>query len=161
MGVVIVPTSIEPVTISRARRLRRDMTDGERRLWSELREFRRLYGIHVRRQAPVGPYVADFVIHEHRIAIEVDGQHHFQGDQPLRDRRRDNWFASQGYQVIRLNTGELSESFEGCIVEILHALGLMEDSTTPTPYPSPQGEGVSPASQNPLPLVGRGKGWGS
>ena len=137
------------------------MTDGERRLWSELREFRRLYGIHVRRQAPVGPYVADFVIHEHRIAIEVDGQHHFQGDQPLRDRRRDNWFASQGYQVIRLNTGELSESFEGCIVEILHALGLMEDSTTPTPYPSPQGGGVSPASQNPLPLVGRGKGWGS
>ena len=117
------------------------MTDGERRLWAELREFRRWYGIHVRRQAPVGPYVADFAIHEHRLIIEIDGDHHFQPVGMAQDRARDEWFASQGYRVIRINTGELSDSFEGCIVEILHALGLMEEQGTPTPNPSPQGGG--------------------
>jgi very-short-patch-repair endonuclease len=58
-----MPTAISPAAITRARKLRRDMTDGERKLWSELKEFRRLYGLHVRKQAPIGRYVADFVIH--------------------------------------------------------------------------------------------------
>jgi very-short-patch-repair endonuclease len=139
--VPFVPSAIKPLAISRARKLRRNMTDGERRLWSELREFRRLYGVHVRKQAPIGPYVADFVIHEHCLVIEVDGEHHLTPVGIARDRIRDEWFASQGYRVIRLNTGELSDSFEGCVVEILYELGLMEDQTIPTPNPSPQGGG--------------------
>ena len=142
MGVLAMPSQITGNTISRARRLRRNMTDGERKLWSELREFRRLYGVHVRRQAPVGPFVADFVIHEHKLAIEVDGEHHFTPDGMKKDRQRDDWFASQGYRVLRFNTGELSDSFEGCIVEVLRELGLMEvGDSTPTPSPSPQGGG--------------------
>jgi len=48
------------------------MTDGERRLWEEIREFRRLYGLHVRRQALIGHYIADFAIHERELIIEVD-----------------------------------------------------------------------------------------
>jgi very-short-patch-repair endonuclease len=129
-----MPTSIPAAAISRARKFRREMTEGERRLWSELREFRRWYGIHVRRQAPIGPYIVDFVIHEHHLVIEVDGEHHFLPDRMQRDRHRDEWLASQGYKIIRLNTGELSNSFEGCIVEILGALGLMGDrSSDPSP----------------------------
>ncbi len=102
------------------------MTDGERKLWAELREFRRLYNIHVRRQAPVGPYIADFAVHERRIVIEVDGEHHTLPQQYLRDRQRDCWFAAEGYTVLRFSTGELWDSFDGCIEEILTALGLME-----------------------------------
>jgi very-short-patch-repair endonuclease len=113
------------------------MTDGERKLWSELRQFRRQYGIHVRRQAPIGNYVTDFVVHEPRLVIEVDGEHHFTSDGRVRDRRRDAWFAQEGYQVLRFNTGELSDAFDGCIEEILHALGLLTD--TPNANLSPQG----------------------
>ncbi|WP_318764204.1 DUF559 domain-containing protein [Aminobacter niigataensis] len=40
------------------------MTDGERKLWGELKDFRRLYGLHARKQAPIGPYIVDFVLHE-------------------------------------------------------------------------------------------------
>ena len=134
-----MPTAIDPRTISRARRLRRDMTDGERRLWSELREFRRLYGIHVRRQAPVGPYVVDFAIHERRLIVEVDGQHHFEPDGRRRDRQRDAWFASQGYRVIRISTGELADAFDGCVEQILRALGLMEEQVTPSPLQAEPG----------------------
>ena len=116
------------------------MTDGERRLWAELREFRRWYGIHVRRQAPIGAYVADFVIHVRRLVIEVDGQHHFEPERLLRDRKRDGWLAEQGYRVLRFNTGELSDAFEGCIEEILRELGVTAvKENTPVASPSPQG----------------------
>ncbi|MBN9071973.1 MAG: endonuclease domain-containing protein [Rhizobiales bacterium] len=122
-----MPTAIKPAAISKARKLRREMTAGEQRLWSELREFRRLYGIHVRRQCPIGPYVTDFIIHASKLVIEVDGEHHFLPDRMERDRSRDEWFASQGYRTIRLNTGELSEAFDGCVFEILEALGLTRE----------------------------------
>jgi very-short-patch-repair endonuclease len=142
VGVLIVPTGINPKAIPRARRLRRNMTDGERKLWSELREFRRWYGVHVRRQAPVGPYVADFVVHQFKIVIEVDGEHHFTPEGLAGDLTRDAWLRSQGYKVLRFNTGELSGAFGGCIEEILREQGLMNEvKDTPTPNPSPQGGG--------------------
>ena len=142
MGVRCMATAIDPMVIPRARKWRRNMTDGERKLWTELREFRRWFGVHVRRQAPIGVYVADFVVHEHRLVIEVDGEHHFEPERQNRDRQRDEWLADQGYKVLRFNTGELSETFDGCIEEILRMLGLMEDrKRTPTPKPSPQGGG--------------------
>ncbi|MGN6583014.1 MAG: endonuclease domain-containing protein [Rhizobiaceae bacterium] len=137
-------TAIEPVVIRRARKLRHTMTDGERKLWSELREFRRWYGIHVRRQAPIGNYVVDFVIHEHRIVMEVDGEHHFRPEGVASDRRRDEWLVGQGYKVLRFTTGEIADSFDGCVEEILCELGLMgARADTPTPNPSPQGGGGS------------------
>jgi len=119
------------------------MTDGERRLWAGLRQFRRWYGIYVRRQVPIGKYIADFAIHERRIVIEVDGEHHFELGRRVRDRKRDEWLAGQGYTVLRFNTGELSDSFDGCVEEILRALGQMDRGNTPTPSPSPQGGGES------------------
>jgi very-short-patch-repair endonuclease len=124
-----MPTSVTPAAISRARKLRRNMTDGEPKLWSELKEFRRLYGLHARKQAPIGPYTVDFVIHSKTLVIEVDGEHHFLPDRMVRDARRDDWLATKGYRVLRFTTGELSDSFDGCIEEILRALGLMEAAT--------------------------------
>lgn len=125
MGVsTMSPTAIEPKTISRGRALRRNMTDGEKKLWAELREFRRNYGIHVRRQAPIGPFIADFAIHDHRLVIEVDGEHHFLPEGRERDFRRDEWLTSEGYRVLRFTTGDLSGSFDGCIEEILREVGV-------------------------------------
>jgi very-short-patch-repair endonuclease len=120
-----VPTATKPESIARARKLRRNMTNGEKRLWSELREFRRHYGLHVRKQAPIGPYIVDFVVHERRLVIEVDGEHHELPEQRSRDARRDGWLAQQGYQVVKLKTGELADAFEGCVAEILHVAGLL------------------------------------
>ena len=126
MGVFFVPTSVSPNAITRARRLRRNMTGGERRLWSELKEFKRWYGVHVRKQVPIGPYIADFAIHAALLIIGVDGKHHFTLDGLARDARRDEWLQNLGYRILRFNTGELSDSFDGCVTEILRELGLME-----------------------------------
>ncbi|HZD90033.1 MAG TPA: DUF559 domain-containing protein, partial [Pseudolabrys sp.] len=48
-----------PLSTSRARHMRREQTDAERKLWLLLRD-RRLGGAKFRRQAPIGPYIADF-----------------------------------------------------------------------------------------------------
>lgn len=120
-----MPTAIKPESIARARKLRRNMTAGEKRLWSGLREFRRNYGLHVRKQAPVGPYIVDFVIHEKRLVVEVGGEHHEFPEQRSRDARRDEWLAQQGYQIVRLRSGDLADAFDGCVAEILLAVSML------------------------------------
>ena len=101
------------------------MTDGEKRLWNELRDFRRLYGIHVRKQVPIGPYVADFAIQSAKLIIEVDGHFHTELARRTKDEERDAWLMQAGYRVLRFTTGELDAARDGCIEEILRELGLM------------------------------------
>lgn len=62
-------------TLAKAKRLRRDMTDAERKLWTALRGSK-LNSAKFRRQQPIGPFVADFVCQEHRLIIEADGGQH-------------------------------------------------------------------------------------
>ena len=134
-----MPTPVTPNAIAKARKLRKRMTEGERKLWAELREFRRLYGLHARKQAPMGPYVVDFVIHAKTQVIEVDGEHHFLPDRIAADGRRDAWLRSNGYRVLRFTTGDLCDSFDGYIEEILRGLGLMDgderDDRSSYPHP--------------------------
>src|SRR5271169_2746959 len=59
----------------RGRALRREMTEAERRIWRILRA-RQIDGYRFRRQVPLGRYIADFVCHEARVIVEVDGGQH-------------------------------------------------------------------------------------
>ncbi len=63
------------VTLKRAKTLRRDLTDTERKLWGLLRS-RQLRGAKFRRQQPIGPYIADFVCQEAGLIVEADGGQH-------------------------------------------------------------------------------------
>lgn len=121
-----MPSLVEKATIARARRLRHAMTGGEQKLWSHLKEFRKLYGLHVRKQVPIGPYVVDFAIHAERLVIEVDGHFHEEPDRAAKDAARDSWLRRAGYRVLCFRTGDLDDSFDGCIEEILGQLGLMK-----------------------------------
>ena len=123
MGVAM-PTKVTPAAITRSRQMRRNLTGGEAKLWSELKQFRRLYGLHVRRQVPIGPYFADFAIQSRKLIIELDGEHHFQPGGLERDMKRDAWLSELGYRTLRITTGELSENLDGCIETILRELGL-------------------------------------
>src|SRR5207244_2703982 len=51
---------------SRARALRQNMTEAERRVWQILRS-QQMQGYKFRRQVPIGDYIADFVCHEARL----------------------------------------------------------------------------------------------
>lgn len=95
------PTSTPAAQIARARDLRRDATPRERALWQELRQLNRQLGTHFRRQAPIGPYIADFAEFGRRLMIELDGGHHALAPQAGHDRRRDDWLGAQGFRVLR------------------------------------------------------------
>ncbi|VAV88545.1 hypothetical protein MNBD_ALPHA08-1059 [hydrothermal vent metagenome] len=119
------PTALNPTIITRAQTLRHNTTNGEKRLWSELRKFRKHYHLHVRKQVPIGPYIADFAIHSKKIIVEVDGQQHLSSKGLARDKKRDAWFSEQGYRVLRFNTGELIKNLHGCVEKILHEVGAV------------------------------------
>ena len=80
-----------------AKSLRREMTDGERLLWHRLRgeqlEFK------LRRQHPLGAYVADFACLALRLIVELDGSQH--ADQQAYDAKRDLFFRNSGFEVMR------------------------------------------------------------
>ena len=126
MGVVDADMTISrnKRQIARARRLRRTMTDGERKLWRELRLFKQTYTIHVRRQVPIGNYVVDFAIPSHNLIVELDGEHHFTPQGRALDQNRDAKLAALGYRIHRINTGELDDNLDGCIETLLRELGV-------------------------------------
>lgn len=87
-------------TNTRARELRWNMTDAERKLWAALRR-RQILGYRFRRQQPIGPYIADFFCPEAKLIIEVDGSQHGEELQALDDKRRTEWLEKNGYRVLR------------------------------------------------------------
>ena len=91
-----------PVPTQRnARRLRRQMTPPETRLWVRLR-IRRPGAPAIRRQHAIGPYVLDFYCPAVKLCIEVDGWGHNMGDQPQHDEARDAWLEKQGIETLRI-----------------------------------------------------------
>ena len=103
----------------RARALRSNLTDAERKLRSALRR-RALDGHRFRRQHPLGPYIVDFVCLEQRLIVEVDGgQHAVRKEQ---DDARTLWLESDGYRVLRLWNNEVLTNIEGCVHVIRTAL---------------------------------------
>jgi very-short-patch-repair endonuclease len=86
--------------IAFARKLRGDMSPPEVMVWVHLR--RRRDGMAFRRQHPFGPYVLDFYCAQARLAVEIDGEHHYYEDQQRKDAARDAWLASQGIETLRI-----------------------------------------------------------
>jgi very-short-patch-repair endonuclease len=82
----------------RARRLRRDQTEPEALLWEALRAGR-LEGWKWRRQAPVGPFVVDFLCLRASIVVELDGGVH--AEQLEYDGRREAYLKRLGLKVLR------------------------------------------------------------
>ncbi len=103
----------------RARRLRRDQTDAEQRLWSRLR--RNTLGKGFRRQHPVGRYIVDFVCLECRLIIEADGGQHSE-DRVRHDELRTRWLEERGYKVIRFWNNDILADTDGVIELIVIAL---------------------------------------
>ncbi|MGJ0510311.1 MAG: endonuclease domain-containing protein [Methylocystis sp.] len=107
------------------------MSEAERKLWHALRGHR-FHGLQFRRQAPCGPYVADFLCHGARLIVEVDGATHSTDDELRRDAARDRWLAANGFSVLRVTNGQVYSEFEG----VLETIRLRAEALTPPPQPS-------------------------
>lgn len=90
--------------IRRARKLRKDATPQERKLWYE---FLRNHPARFRRQQPLGFYIVDFYCPTARLVVELDGSGHYEPEQIEYDLKRDAYLCEQGMRVLRFTNLEL------------------------------------------------------
>ena len=107
--------------LGRAKILRSNQTEAEKRLWGYLRA-KRLQGWKFNRQVPVGNYIVDFICDEARLVIEVDGVTHSDNHQIRYDEKRTKYLESLGYRVFRCYNAEVYENLDGILESILIAL---------------------------------------
>lgn len=116
------------VTLERARRLRQNMTEAERRLWSRLRGGQ-LNGLKFRRQHPLPPYIVDFYCETRQLVVELDGSQHNE----IADRARTRFLERQGLVVLRYWDHEVLRQIDA----VLEAIVNMAEGRTLTPTPLP------------------------
>jgi very-short-patch-repair endonuclease len=130
--------------VETARRLRREMTPPEARLWMALRRDR--LGVKFRRQHPIGRYVLDFYCAELKLAVEVDGRGHEQPDQARHDQARTAWLTTRGVRVVRLAAEDVRTELEGVMGYLRRVCEERSARRRPStasrsPSPSPRGDG--------------------
>jgi very-short-patch-repair endonuclease len=137
-------TQVSPKQRGRANELRGTMTRSETLLWRYLKAHR-LKGLSFRRQAPMGAYIVDFVCHDARLVVEVDGASHDFESRQQRDRIRDAWLKTRGFEVLRLTDSDVLGNLEG-VLGLIHEIAgprlcnqTAESANTLLPNPPPQG----------------------
>ena len=99
------------------RNLRSNLTPAEIKLWKCLQN-KQLDGRKFRRQHSVGNYIVDFYCPEERIAIELDGDVHFNPVNEQYDTQRDENIESLGIKVVRFSNADVFERIDNVLNEI-------------------------------------------
>ena len=96
--------------IPRARKMRTNMTEPEKRMWYQcLKQLPHRF----RRQRPFGPYIVDFYCAAHKLVIEIDGDSHASDDAHEYDAERTAYLQELGLRVVRFSNREVMENLEG------------------------------------------------
>lgn len=99
------------------KRLRNHPTDAERELWKHSRR-KKLNGRRFRRQFSIENYILDFYCFEEKLAIELDGKHHYTHEGVLADKERDEFLKQQGITVLRFENRRVFEEIGIVLKEI-------------------------------------------
>ncbi len=98
----------------KARKLRKEPTPAERKLWQVLRK-RQFQGIKFQRQIPIGSYIVDFCAFDPKVVIEIDGDSHYTPKAQRADKKRDRFFKKLGFRVFRFTNQEILKNLEGVL----------------------------------------------
>ena len=112
-----------PEIFGRAKKLHRNMTPAEHKLWSVLRAHQ-VENVHFRNQHAVGNYIVDFCSPRKKLIIELDGGQHL--EQEEYDKQRTEFLQSRGYQVLRFWNNDVLENINSVMEVILTALQSRE-----------------------------------
>jgi very-short-patch-repair endonuclease len=127
------------ISIARARDLRRNPTDAEKRMRRLLKEF--FPSARFRQQVPIRHYIADFASHREKIVIEIDGGQHTSEQDNMRSRA----IEAEGFRIIRFWNNEVLENGDGCAIR----LGKLLRPDHPHPTPASQ-QAAKPAYPSPI-----------
>lgn len=102
-----------------ARKLRKDMTREERKLWYDC--LRNL-PIRFYRQKPIGNYIADFYCPKLKLVIELDGSQHYQDKGIVYDTERTKELSKyKEIKVLRIPNNQIDQNFNG-VCEYIYAM---------------------------------------
>ena len=86
-------------------------------MWERLRSSQ--LGVRFRRQAPIGPYFADFLSNELKLIVEIDGDTHAEGGT---DMERTKYLEKLGFKVIRYWNADVFDRLEGVVDDLEKAI---------------------------------------
>lgn len=115
--------TLPPKNRSRAKAMRRVMTDAELKLWNEVRAHR-LMGLGFRRQFPIAGYIVDFACPDKRLIVEVDGSQHARGEAAERDDVRTRELEKLGWTVLRFWNDDVLRDIDNVCLHIVTVAGL-------------------------------------
>jgi len=93
------------------RELRKNLTPAETKLWKYLQDSQ-LEGRKFRRQHSIGQNIIDFYCPKEKLAVELDGNIHFNPVNGQYDLLRDKYITSLGIKVIRFKNKDIFEKSE-------------------------------------------------
>jgi very-short-patch-repair endonuclease len=85
-------------------------------------------GYQFRRQVPIGRYIADFVCHEARLIVEIDGGQHDR--LAPREAERSGFLQNQGHRILRFWNNEVLANLDGVHATIAEELGRITPTQT-------------------------------
>ena len=101
--------------LANARRLRREMTPHERKLWYL---FLRKYPVRIYKQRIIGRFIVDFYCASANLVIEVDGSQHYELQGMVYDAERSQFLTALGLEVLRFSNRDIDRDFRGVCEQI-------------------------------------------
>ena len=101
--------------LENARRLRREMTPHERKLWYL---FLRKYPVKIYKQRIIGSFIVDFYCASAELVIEVDGSQHYETQGMTYDAERSAFLSGLGLEVLRFSNRDIDRDFRGVCEQI-------------------------------------------
>ena len=97
--------------------LRNNLTPAEAFLWKQLKNSQ-LEGRKFRRQHSIGNYIVDFYCPGEQLAVELDGNGHFNAAAEEYDKERDLFIAQFGIVVLRFENKQVFDNLDNVLQEI-------------------------------------------
>ncbi|TPI07803.1 endonuclease domain-containing protein [Mesorhizobium sp. B4-1-3] len=106
-----------------ARKMRKQMTDAELKLWNEIHAHR-LMGLSFRRQMPVAGYIVDFACPASKLIVELDGSQHASPEVAAADAVRDAKLEALGWTILRFWNDDVIRDIDNVYQHIVIVAGL-------------------------------------
>jgi very-short-patch-repair endonuclease len=121
--------AVSPKNRANARKMRKQLTDAELKLWNELRAHR-LMGLAFRRQMPIAGYIVDFACASKKLIVELDGSQHGEAENASADRIRTVKLQALGWTVLRFWNDDVIRDIDAVCDHIVIAAGLMAEDAS-------------------------------
>ncbi len=118
---------------TKRQQLRRNMTKAEFMLWQKLKG-KQLEGVKFRSQYGVNRFVVDFYCTELKLAIEIDGESHFQDGVQEYDQQRQAFIESVVILFLRFTNDDVYRNLEGVLERIIQKIGELRNDPPNPPY---------------------------